>query len=282
MYAGSRKLEINDESNGLAFSAHVLYPTETPSEPTQIGRFIFNVATDAPIAQGSFPLVIVSHGGGGSHVGYRTITQHLARSGYIVAALKHPGDNFEDQSLSDTLENLENRPRHVGLTIDAVAADSEFAGVVQSDNVAVIGHSMGGYTALALAGGIPWAREGQQVAVTPDPRVRALVLFAPAGAFYQAEGALNSVSVPILMYAAEHDTITPRWQHELILNSVADPGKVDFRVVENAGHLSFLSPYPEEYIKKGFFPAVDPDGFNREAFHKVLPGEILEFLNANL
>ena len=51
------------------------------------------------------------------------------------------------------------------------------------------------------------------------------------------------------------------------------------KTVKNAGHLSFLAPFPESMRNKNFPPSQDPDGFDREAFHETLKAEILDFFN---
>ncbi|HET9210931.1 MAG TPA: alpha/beta fold hydrolase [Thermoanaerobaculia bacterium] len=280
MFAGSRQIQVHDDAKGLSFPVLILYPAEVPSAPTAFGPYTFDVSPGAPVAEGRFPLVVVSHGNGGSHLLYRTITVHLARNGYAVAHLEHPGNNRNDNSLEGTCENLVRRPRHVRLTIDAVS--QALGAHLQQDNVAVLGHSMGGYAALAVAGGIPWSRNGERVEVAPDPRVRALVLLAPGTAFYYPEGSLRDVKIPILMLTAEHDSVTPRWQAELLLDRVPDQSKVTWREIENAGHFSFLSPFPTHMRNPGFLPSTDPMGFDREKLHERLPGEILDFLDRTL
>jgi len=196
--------------------------------------------------------------------------------------LEHPGNNRNDNTLEGTIENLVNRPRHVRLTLDAISSDTRFWDHVQTTNVAIIGHSIGGYTALALAGGTPWTEARQKVDVVPDPRVRALVLLAPATAWYLPEDSLRKVIVPILMLIAEQDPWTPRWQADVVLDGVPDRSRVTWRVVENAGHFSFLSPFPPPMRTAGFLPATDPEGFDREAFQERLSAELLEYLDKKL
>lgn len=282
MFVGSRELQVKDDAKGVSFPALVLYPTVVPSAPTAFGLYTFDVSPEAPVAEGQFPLVVVSHGKGGSHLLYRTLGAHLAKSGYVVALLEHPGNNRNNNDLDGTHENLVNRPRHVRLTMDAVSSDARFSGCVQPNNAAIIGHSMGGYTALAVAGGTPWSEARQRVDVVPDPRVRALVLLAPATAWYLPEDSLRNVTVPILMLIAEHDPYTPRWHADLVLDGVADRAQVTWRVIENAGHFSFLSPFPPQMKNPSFLPSMDPEGFDREEFHQWLPGEVLEFLDERL
>ncbi len=282
MFAGSRQLQVWDEEQGISFPAVVMYPTAVPSAPTAFGPYTIDVSPDAPISGGSFPVVVVSHGNSGSHLLYRSVCTHLAKGGYVVAMLEHPGNNRNNNELAGTYQNLVNRPRHVRLTIDAVLADPLFKASTQADNVAIIGHSIGGYTALAVAGGLPWSEDFRRVEVVADPRVKALVILAPATPWFMAEGSLRNVQVPILMLTAEHDPHTPSWHADLVLNGVADRNRVTHRVVENAGHFSFLTPFPAKMKSAGFPPATDPEGFDREKFHQVLPGEVLEFLNRHL
>jgi len=241
-----------------------------------------DVSPDAPAAEGRFPVVVISHGNGGSHLVYRAISTHLAKNGYVVAMLEHAGNNRNNNELEGTHENLVNRPRHVRLTIDAVSSDPRFRACVQPDNVAIIGHSIGGYTALAVAGGTPWSETRQRVDVVADPRVRALVLLAPATAWYLPKDSLSQVSVPILMLVAEHDPFTPRWHADVVLDRVPDRAQVTCRVIENAGHFSFLSPFPAQMRNASFLPSTDPEGFDREKFHERLPAELLEFLDEKL
>jgi predicted dienelactone hydrolase len=283
IFTGSRQLQIIDEINEVSFPVLVQYPTHKPSTPTNFGPYTMDVSPQAEIEDGRFPLVIISHGNGGSHLVYRTISSHLAKKGYIVAMLEHYGNNRNNNDLKDSIENLQYRPRHVSLTIDNLLNDRFFGQSISSDKIAVIGHSFGGYTALALAGGIPWTQAGQKVIVQSDSRVRALVLMAPAAAFFIPEGSLARVTLPILLLIAEHDEFTPiSWTADVILNGVPDKSKVRLKTIENAGHFSFLSPFPLSMKNSNFLPSTDPDGFDREEFHKQLPTDILNFLNDNL
>ena len=47
----------------------------------------------ATIAEGLFPLVIISHGHAGSRFGHHDLAEQLARAGYVVAAVEHAGDS---------------------------------------------------------------------------------------------------------------------------------------------------------------------------------------------
>ncbi|MCX2492018.1 alpha/beta fold hydrolase [Pedobacter sp. PF22-3] len=279
-FVGSKQLIIRDEMKNISFPVLLHYPTNEESRPIAFGPYIMNVSPDAEIIEKQFPLVIISHGNGGSHLLYRTISTHLAKNGYIVAMLEHYGNNRNNNTLENTTENLINRPRHVSLTIDFLLSDKSFSRNILQNKIGVIGHSMGGYTALALAGGIPRTKEGLVVEVASDPRVKAIVLLAPGVGWFM--NSLNRVAIPILMLTAEHDPVTPKWNGEIVINCISDKSKLTFKEIENAGHFSFLSPFPATMKNVNFLPSTDPTGFDREKFHEELPIDILDFLNENL
>lgn len=280
IFVGSKQILISDGINDISFPVLIQYPTYEPSATISFGPYTMDVSTDAIIVDGQFSLVIISHGSGGSHLLYRTISTYLAKNGYIVAMLEHYGNNRNNNQLENTKQNLINRPRHVSLTIDELLTENRFGKSISINNIAVIGHSMGGYTALALAGGLPRTREGLKVEVSSDARVKAIILLAPAAGWFI--NSLQNVTIPILMFCAEHDPITPGWNAEIVLNYIPDKSQVTFHKVENAGHFSFLSPFPSAMRNAGFLPSTDPDGFDRIQFHKQLPTQILMFLNNKL
>jgi predicted dienelactone hydrolase len=280
--AGCRAVEI-------PFPTLFLYPTSSPERPEKLGPYAINAAMNTPVEAGRFPLVVISHGGGGSHLLYRTLAAHLARNGFLVACPEHPGNNRNDNSLLDTVANLTNRPRHIRAVMDWAIASNAFGSSLLPDAVAIIGHSMGGYTALAAAGGIPTSfprespdRQIRQVEVNPDHRVKALVLLTPATPWFMGAGALRGVRLPILLWTAEKDEITPEFHAGIVKAGVPDNTLIEHRIAANAGHFSFLSPFPEAMIKLGFPPSQDPEGFDRTRFQEELNAGILEFLQRTM
>jgi predicted dienelactone hydrolase len=228
---------------------------------------------------------VLSHGNGGSGIIHRTTGADLARAGYVVALLEHPGNNRNDNALARTIANLERRPRHVSLVIDWAFAASPFAASLVPGTVAVIGHSLGAYTALAVAGGIPTSSERdspdgrrQRIEVTPDERVKALVLLAPATPWFMAPDALRAVHIPILVLSGEKDDVTPDWHAQIVVRGVADANRVEHRTIANAGHFSFQSPFPDVMKRPGLAPAHDPDGFDRARYNAEMNADIIEFL----
>ena len=277
IHVGFKKLEVIDAKQDITFPACVMYPTETPASETKLVRYQMLATPDAPIKPGNYPLLILSHGGGGNYLGYLTLMQSLAAQGYVIASLEHYKNNRKNNDLAQSKANLENRPRHASLTIDALYSHDFFKQYMRAESVAVIGHSMGGYTALAIAGGKAWAREKEPVTITPHPWVKAIVLLAPATLFFAPKGALDNVTVPTYLVTAEHDDLTPA-AHANLIRARMDSEQLQYEEINNAGHFSFLSPFPKSMQKSRIIPSQDPDGFDRAVFHQDLSIKITQFL----
>jgi predicted dienelactone hydrolase len=278
MFAGSRQFLIPGDTRAPPLEALLHYPSLQPAVPTRFGPYEVDVSVAAPLAPGRFPLVLVSHGSGGSPLLYRTLSLALARNGYIVALPKHPGNSLGDDDLANTVENLRDRPRQLLRLLDALLADVTLGTAIAPEPVTAIGHSMGGYTVLCVAGGQPWTRSGEALEVVHDSRVGALVLMAPACSFFLAPRALQAVTAPILALTAERDELTPDSQVRAALEGVPDRSRVTIETVRHAGHFSFLSPFPRSMHHPQFAPAQDPSGFDRERFHQRLPGTVLQWI----
>jgi predicted dienelactone hydrolase len=263
----------------------VFYPTSVPATTVKMEIFELEIATDAAPKEGTFSLVLISHGSGGSPLLYRTLALYLARNGFVVGMPKHPFNNWRDNSLEGQADNLANRPRHIQRAIDWFF-DERHAFTLE-ENFASIGHSMGGCTALTMAGGVPTSKEttGQmrKIEVEHDSRLKALVLLAPATTWFGAEGALSKVDAPILMYIGDRDERTPYNPHaRVVLDGLPDKTKILCKIVEKAGHFSFLSPFPKRMVRE-FYPASqDLPGFDRLRFLDELNAEVLDFLSRNL
>lgn len=278
--AGCRFVSLFDEPMALSFPMLVMYPSEAPERMESLGPYSMNVALDAPFPRGPLPLVIVSHGTGGSHLTHRNLAAHLARHGYLVIVPEHPRNNRNNNELAGTAVNLANRPRHIRSAIDW--AFSTFG----PSEAAIIGHSLGGYTALTVAGAQPTAfpnetpnQQPRAIEVFPDDRVNALVLLAPATVWFMAPGALDRVRLPILMLTGGKDVHTPAFHAAIVKQGVPDQSLLEHIEIDNAGHFSFLSPFPEAMTSPTFLPSRDPDGFDRVQFHDEMYRMILKFLD---
>jgi pimeloyl-ACP methyl ester carboxylesterase len=107
-----------------------------------------------------------------------------------------------------------------------------------------IGHSIGASTLLGLAGGRMWLDASGPMPIDHEPRLVRLALLAPAAGFFMAPGALERIDVPVLAIGASQDTVTPPAQTEFLSRELAGRVPVEMRIVQGAGHFSFMDQPP--------------------------------------
>lgn len=111
----------------------------------------YQVAQNAPIKQGRYPLILVSHGLGGHYGAQGWLASALARSGAIVVAVNHPNSTVLDFDMRAGLEHW-TRTQDLKLVLDAILKDPDFSSLIDSTRISVVGFSYGGWTALSMAG----------------------------------------------------------------------------------------------------------------------------------
>jgi predicted dienelactone hydrolase len=225
----------------------IWYPADKRSDaPTASLDLVFarlplpGVLAGPEAARGSFPLVVFSHGNGGVRFQSWFLMQALASHGFVVAAPDHAGNTAID-AIAGTSDPIAvaaaNRPRDVSFVIDQmlardrVPADPLHRRIDEGD-IAVAGHSFGGFTALATAGGFLDYR--------PDPRVDAIVPVAPA-TFGLTDEQLASIDVPTLLMGGTSDTVVPI-EPGIVRAWDLISGRPEYRVdLLAAGHNSFTN-----------------------------------------
>lgn len=153
---GFRNIVLPATEGGRALDVALWYPTSV-DQPQILkhanAAFVgFSVVPDAPPTPGRHPLVVLSHGFGGNWNNQAWLAVELVRQGYVVAAPNHPGTTSRDQNIEVGRE-LWQRPRDLSQVIDWLSNDSIWSSLLSPDRVAVVGHSLGGWTAIEIAGG---------------------------------------------------------------------------------------------------------------------------------
>ena len=201
-------LSLDIDAN-LPPQQYTLLPGTYYESPSAVAATAESIATDGP-----FPLVIYSHSSGGLRYIHSNYTEALASNGYIVAAPDHIGNTAADQLAgSETPGPITavNRPNDITRVIDAFLdpENIETVGFVANLNpsqIAVTGHSFGGFTSYAMASGFD-NENGEFVA---DERVGAIVALAPAASeALLSNERLASINIPTLVIGATNDVTTP-------------------------------------------------------------------------
>jgi predicted dienelactone hydrolase len=152
---GFQSSTLPDPKNERPLEMVVWYPSTTTAAPQLFGDnpvFIGALAVpNAPPTAGEHPLVVLSHGYNGSWINQTWLASALAHKGYIVAAVNHPGSTSRDRS-PQAAAQLWQRPADLSRAIDAVTAQPEKFGAVAKRQIAAVGHSLGGWTVLEIAG----------------------------------------------------------------------------------------------------------------------------------
>ena len=289
------------------------YPTMAVPRTIAMGPFVLDVAIGGKPVDKVKALILLSHGNAGTELGHSVLAQALARNGYLVAALRHPGDNWQDRSLIETSPEryFDERPRQASRVIDAILADPAWKARIATDSqgplVGALGHSAGGYTVLALAGARPdlsrmrkhclaeasedpifcsMGRPGAAAPPSPtatlslkDERVRAIVAMSPAAAMLTAES-LATVRPATLIYEAQLDRfVVPRFHAEWVASNLPAP---NLHRIPNAWHFAFMDTPSMSLPSPDGDVAANPPGFDRDAFLKQLAVEIAAFFDETL
>ncbi|MGQ7844314.1 alpha/beta hydrolase family protein [Granulosicoccus sp. 3-233] len=213
-----------------------------------------------------FPLVIVSHGYPGNRFLLSHLAENIASKGYVVASIDHTDSTYRTQAaFGSTLRNRSLDQIFVLEEMTRLNADpaSFLHGLIDTDNTAVIGYSMGGYGAVITAGGgvtaaavdFPFSPPHGTLGIhqsgsdshnnLPDPRIKTAIAFAPWGrntGFWDAE-TLQGVQIPMLFVAGSEDDVS------LYEGGVRDIWKESINIdralltFEHANH-NAAAPYP--------------------------------------
>jgi predicted dienelactone hydrolase len=171
-----------------------------------------------------YPVILFSHGFTGCGTQSVFLTEALAQAGYFVLApnhldagcgtgLGHEGELFAKLATTRSEEpfrkpeawseaTYRNRRADMEAILDTILKKKSFQGVpLDSSRVGLAGHSLGGYTALALAGAWPsWK----------DRRVKAVLGMSPYCAPFVIKGDLGHLDVPVMYQGGTLDFgITP-------------------------------------------------------------------------
>lgn len=179
---------------------------------------------------GPYPLVVFAHGYEVGVAPYRRAIEALAREGFVVAAPSFPLTDAAVAGAALDRGDLVNQPADVRFVVDRVLADarrsgSPLVGLIDPTRLAVVGHSDGADTALAVG-----YRPGDA-----DPRIGAVIAAAPDPMTLPSGSRAVTSRVPLLLVHGDHDSVVPYASSTTVSGQVRAPGW--FLTLRGADHL---------------------------------------------
>lgn len=299
--AGYKSFEIPADADGPALRVAEWTPCAQPPGQIELGPFALPAVRNCPVAGSDLPLVVMSHGFGGTNLSHHDTAETLADAGFVVVALNHPDDTASNKQKDRNLTALISRPVDIRRLIDFMLGPSPDKPSIDPQRIGLFGFSRGGYTGLVLAGAIPdfnalRSRCADQTGATcppisekalptlgpsHEPRIKAFVIADPLSSVFATRDSVGTITAPIQLWASERggDGVSPQ-----NVAAIADhlPVKADVHVVANSGHFAFLTVCPPDLAKALPEICVDSAGFDRATFHRDFDAQVLAFFRNNL
>lgn len=231
---GWQKFKVSDAQKDRPIKGLIWYPAKDDAKVKRVqsnGVWVgVDAAKKATPLEGAHPLVALSHGMYGNERNQNWLADALVAQGYIVASLSHPGTSTWLRDTDDARQ-LWERPRDVSRVITHLLSDKKFAPLIDPERIFMGGHSLGGWTAVWLAGGrydgakvkadcaadptdlICEIGDMWNLAKTPedtvameqdlsDPRIKAIAVFDLGGTQTFDFDTLAKVQTPLLVFGA--------------------------------------------------------------------------------
>jgi predicted dienelactone hydrolase len=310
--AGFDTLEIPASAEGPALRTAVWTPCAKPAAEFPLGPYVLRgvrkCPTALPPASQTLPLVVISHGYGGSALGHHATAEALANAGFVVAAINHPGDDHEMRGRpADSIVALATRTADIRRLVDHMLRKWPGHAALDERQVGFFGFSRGGYTGLVLIGAQPdfsrllslapsqcasaseapactaLRQRYDELLATPlvrDARIKAAVIADPLSMVFDAAG-LKKVKTPVQLWASEYggDGVTPESVVAVRRNLPVMP---DWHRADKAGHFGFLAPCTPALLASAPEICRDGPGFDRGAFHLTFNAEVVAFFQRHL
>jgi predicted dienelactone hydrolase len=214
-----------------------------------------------PVAAGKYPVIVFSHGAGGSESCCESLTRHWATHGYITLQPTHDDSVMQrrsdgeyvgfPQAVRDALKNpalWESRPQDISFLLDSLPELQKrvagLGGKIDSERIGIAGHSMGSYTAEAVAGALV-DLPGHPGSTFADPRAKAILCLSPQGPgqFGLSAHSFDKISLPFMGITGSLDNLGPlanaAW-HKVPFER-SEPGDKYELFIEGANHMSFIT-----------------------------------------
>lgn len=305
-------IEFQDMSReNRPIPVQIFYPTdiETKTEPVTKGISIRKeIAYNGSIStkNKNYPLILYSHGHGGTKTDIAWLADILVPKGYIIAALDHVGNTEIDQKPNYLLGHFDDRVKDMSFALSKLLEHSDWGSKIDPTKIAALGFSKGGTTTTFLAGGqmdgprlknyvetyfynaqetapyalkliekIDWSLVEKNY---KDARIKAFITFAPAFGNHFTEKSLSTITSPFLIIVGENDLLMPPAQNAAFLKQHIKSAQYHL-LPGKTGHFVFMN----QCNQPGFIFAEgicrDDPSVNRGDLHEKIANIVDLFLN---
>ncbi len=271
---------------------------------------------DGSIANKKYPLILISHGTGGGRLTLEWLADILVKNGFIVAAVDHWGNTFDNKIAIDFVTPWE-RPQDISFILTGLLKNEKFGPVIDKGRIGAAGFSIGGYTTIALAGarlnfealknysntsggkqeatlpefpGLMDIINGNEVAESfrkspkrlKDNRIKAFFAISPAvGQGFTDRSQFKDIDKPLYIVDVENDRITPYKTNALHYHQLI-PGSQYLLIKGKADHYVFLNEAAEPVKKEAPVYFIDNPSVDRHAIHEQVGKLAADFFKENL
>ena len=215
-----------------------------------------------PNEPGPYPVIVFSHGAGGSQSCCEALTRHWATYGYVTLQPTHDDSTVQRRNAGEEDINFlkavrdalkkpalwQSRPQDISFVLDSLLALQKrvpaLAGKMDAERIGVGGHSMGAFTADAIAGALV-NLPNHPATNFADSRVKAVLLLSPQGPgeFGLTDHSWDHITLPLLSMTGSldlgADNHGPDWKK--IPFERSQPGAKYHVFIEGANHMSFIA-----------------------------------------
>ncbi|PCE25452.1 dienelactone hydrolase [Paraburkholderia acidicola] len=296
--AGFQFIEVPGNGSFQPLKGAVWYPCKQPPANEKVGPVELSVTRDCPVTGEKLPLVVISHGRGGTFLDHSDTAAALADAGFVVAAINHPGDNAMDKTRINDFSVFVERPADIKRLTDFMLGSWNAADRIDASDIGIFGFSRGGYTGLVAIGANPHfgknlrscdgidtplcdqVRKGELPELAHDARIKAAVIADPVSLFF-TQDSFSNVKIPVQLWRSElgGGGVTPESVTAIIGELPAHP---DVHFVPGSQHFSFMAPCSAEFMQLAREVCIDGPKFDRVAFHREFNAEVLAFFRKHL
>jgi predicted dienelactone hydrolase len=310
---GMAEAVFKDAGRGRTLKTHIWYPSDDAPAARVAENAVFegiDAIRDGAIKPGKYPLYVLLHGTTGNWRNLSWLAARLAENGAVVCAADHPGYTSGDATPA-TVIRAWDQPLDASFLAREMLR-SRFKENIDPAKVFTVGYSLGGYSALALAGArldlrrypafcdenqdrscryfrptFPGLTEQDFKTAArdlTDTRFTAVVAIAPGFVEAFTPESLEAIAIPVLIVGGGKDQNIPPSTH-FYPRLPEFPPNVFYREIPEASHFSFMQICKPGALKilaeeDAEFVCMD-HGSDRRAIHDRLYQFVEEFLRQN-